>query len=301
MEETAEEILTGEIDIIGTVRETINSLCNSLFNSISDTLFPLLDDIVFIDGKVLETKQFEKFFGTSASSGVLTLANLLITAFVLYYCGRLIISHFTGNSIDSPYKFFIRTLIVVVFMNCSFALCQYMLNMVFDISSFFLELGEDLFKEKISFITFTNEMKNFSNNEFDVFSIDGILSSTLYLSSFSLVLNFALRYVLIKVLTILSPFFFLCLINQNTEHFFKNYLRCLFSLLILQVFVSVILVLPFILIKETSNTMFNKILLIGTISALLKSNQTIREIIGGLDITANIQSGISGLKSMFAK
>lgn len=161
--------------------------------------------------------------------------------------------------------------------------------------------GEDLFGKEISFITFTNELKKTLNNNSDIFSLDGILASTLYISSFSLVINFALRYVLMKILIVLSPFVFLCLINQTTEGFFKSWLKCFFSLLILQVIVAIILLLSFTLAKETSNELLNNILLVGAISALLKANQFVRELIGGLGINANISTGISSIKSMFSR
>ena len=164
-----------------------------------------------------------------------------------------------------------------------------------------MNFGDDLYGKEISFITFSNELKITLRNNSDIFSLDGILSSTLYISSFSLVITFALRYVLIKILIILSPFFFLCLINQNTQNFLKNYLKCFFSLLFLQVLVAIILLVSFTLAKETSNELLNNILLVGAINAILKANQFVRELIGGLGLEASVQTGISGIKSMFSK
>ncbi len=125
-----------------------------------------------------------------------------------------------------------------------------------------------------------------------MFSLNGILASTLYLSSFSLALNFALRYILIKVLILLSPFAFLCLINQPTYNLFKSWAKSFFAILFLQIIVSIILLLPFAIMKENSDTLFNQLLLIGAITALLKSNQFVKELIGGLGITANMQTGL---------
>lgn len=290
--------IENEINIVETVKETINSLLNSLFDSINNTVFPLLDDIVFINKDIAK---MENLFGTSDTNGILILANCLLFAFVLYYSVRLMLSHFTGNTVDSPHKFFIKAVLVAIAMNSSLYLCSAFVNATDQVSSFFCALGEELFDTEISFITFTDELKRNLRNNSDIFSLDGILASTLYISSFSLVINFSLRYVLIKVLIILSPFVFLCLMNQTTEGFFKSWLKCLFSLLILQVVVSIILLLSFSLASETSNELFNKILLVGAISALLKSNQFVKELIGGLGINANIQTGLSGIKSMFAK
>lgn len=300
MEATA-EVTTNEVNIIEVVKETVNSLCNSLFDSINNSVFPLLDDIVFINSDITDSKNMQSLIGTDITNGVLILANCLLFAFVLYYAIRLFLSKFSGNIIDSPYKFFIKAVLVAITMNFSLSLCSFLVDSTYAVSSFFCALGEDLFGKEISFITFTNELKRSLNNNSDIFSLNGILSSTLYISSFSLIINFSLRYVLIKILIILSPFVFLCLINQTTESFFKSWFKSFFSLLILQVIVAIILLLSFTLANETSNPLFNNILLVGAINALLKANQFVKELIGGLGINANIQNGISSLKSMFTK
>ena len=49
MPENIESTVEAEVNIIETVKETINSLCDSLFTSINNNVFPLLDDIVFVD------------------------------------------------------------------------------------------------------------------------------------------------------------------------------------------------------------------------------------------------------------
>lgn len=103
------ETVANEINIIETVQETINTLCNSLFDSIRNTIFPLLDEIVFIDNDIMESAYMEKLFGTSLTSGVLILANCLFTAFVLYYCIRLLISHLSGSNIESPREIFYKS------------------------------------------------------------------------------------------------------------------------------------------------------------------------------------------------
>ena len=267
----------------------MNELCDSLFSSINNTVFPLLDDITFIDNDITETTHLENLFGTSMTSGVLFLANSLITAFVLYYSIRLLLAHFSSQPVEHPYKFFLKTVLIMIIMNYSLTICTYLINATSTISSFFCELGFDIFGKKISFITLTNELRKSFDSSFNIFSLNGVLASTLYLSSFSLALNFALRYILIKVLIILSPFAFLCLMNQSTEPLFKSWCKAFVALLFLQIIVAIILLLPFAIMRENSHSLFNELLMIGAITALLKSNQFVKELIGGLGITANFQ------------
>lgn len=265
-----EVIVENEINIIETVQETINTLCNSLFDSIRNIIFPLLDEIVFIDNDIVESAYMEKLFGTSLTSGVLILANCLLTAFVLYYCIRLIISNLTGTNIESPGKFFIKTILVSILMNYSLSICTFLIDSTCNFTSFFCYLGKDIFGKEISFVTLTNEITKTLNDSFNMFSIDGILSSTLSISSFSLIINFAFRYIILKVLILLSPFIMLCLINNSTSFLIKSWVKCFLSLLFLQVVVAIILLLPFAIMKEDATSYFNKLLLVRNNSSIIK-------------------------------
>ena len=112
----------------------------------------------------------------------------------------------------------------------------------------------------------------------------------LSISSFSLIISFALRYIMIKVLVLSAPFAFLCLLNKNTTGFFKSWYRSLLSLLLVQVLIALILLLPYAIIKDSSSEILNKILIIGAINALLKSGQFIKEFMSGIGISSNFQS-----------
>ena len=72
-------------------------------------------------------------------------------------------------------------------------------------------------------------------------------------------------------------------------------------MLLLQIVISALLLIPHALLKEDANSIFNKLLLVGSISALLKSGQLVKEFLGGIGITTNFQAGISGIKSMISR
>lgn len=256
------DTVTSEINIVEIVQNTINELCSSLFSSIQQKIFPLLDEIIFIDNDIMETTQMEKIFADSPTSGILLLANCLLTAFVLYYCLRLALAHFSSSKVEHPGKFFIKTILAGILMNYTPYICTLFINLTADITSFFSFLAQDLFDKEISFVVFTSELNSFLSESFNMFSLDGILSSTLSISSFSLVLNFSLRYIFLKLLIILSPFCTLCLINNNTTSIFKSWIKCFFSLLLLQIVVSIILIISFAVMKDSTNSYFNKLLLI---------------------------------------
>lgn len=61
------------------------------------------------------------------------------------------------------------------------------------------------------------------------------------------------------------------------------------------------LLIPYTLLSESNDVLFNKVLLVGSIMALLKSNQFVKEFIGGIGIGTNFQSGIAGIRSLISK
>ena len=131
------------------------------------------------------------------------------------------------------------------------------------------------------------------NGNINVFSLDGIIKGTLTVSLLNLVFSYSLRYVMIKILILLSPFAFLSLIMENTAHFFRSWYRNVFSLLFVQIIVSIILLLLFSMDFSKAN-LLNKFIYIGGIYALIRANSIVRELFGGM--STSVQSGISRLK-----
>ena len=127
----------------------------------------------------------------------------------------------------------------------------------------------------------------------NVFSLDGIIKGTLTVSLLNLVFSYSLRYVMIKILILLSPFALLSLIMENTAHFFKSWYRNVFSLLFVQIIVSIILLLLFSMDYSKAN-LLNKFIYIGGIYALIRANSIVRDLFGGM--STSVQSGLSRLK-----
>lgn len=128
----------------------------------------------------------------------------------------------------------------------------------------------------------------------DIFTLDGLIKGTLTISLLNLVFSYSLRYIMIKIFVLLSPFAFLSLILESTSHFFKSWYRNLFSLLFIQIIVAIVLLLLFSMDYSKGN-LINKFIYIGGIYALIRANSIVKELFGG--ISTNIQSGITNLKT----
>lgn len=274
--------------------ETINNLLNNLLTSIDTTLYEVLDELVFIDTNILKVPFFEKIFGTYSNNGLLLIANSLLIAFVIYYAVKLAYSSYTSQPIESPRHFILKLLILGICINSSYFICEQFLNINYLFSSSIQELGQYIFDSSISFAKLIEKLNidiYSTSTNFNIFSFDGISKAFIIISLFNLIFSYALRYILVKLFVLLTPFSLLTLLNNSTSWFFKSWIRCLFSLLIMQSFIALILLLIFS-INFNSNTL-SKLTYLGCIYALVHINSYIRQLVGGISTEVSNNFGIS--------
>lgn len=274
--------------------DTINTVLGNLFSSIDNNLYSLLDDITFISSDILNDKNFENIFGTSTTNGILLIANSLLLGTILYFAIRYLLSHFTYSQIEKPHNFLIKLIICGICMNCSYFLISIFLDLFSNISLSIRSLGENLFNKNICFselILDINTNISINSSSIDIFSIDGLIKSVISASLLNLVFSYSFRYVLIKVLILISPFAILSNSLNSTSWIFKSWFKNLFSLLFIQIIVSIILLILFSIDYSSSN-LFYKFIYIGGLYALIKANSFVREFIGGVstDISQNVNN-----------
>ena len=291
---------TYQNNITQTIIDTINSIFNNLFSSIDNNLYSILDKLLFINENILKESFLENLLGNSFSKSLLIIANSLLFGFSLYYCFKLLFSHFSYLEIEKPYQFIFKLLIFGICINSSYFICEKILSINYLISSSICEVGKNIFNVDISFSNLLLELNSIISIEqtsFNIFSVDGLIKSFISIGLFNLVFSYSLRYILLKVFVLITPFAFLTLINRSTSWFFKTWLRSFLSLLLLQSFVSIILIIIFSL-NYDSKDLFSKFLYIGGIYSLSKANSYMRELIGGIstDISTNFNAINNKLK-----
>lgn len=282
-------------NITQTIIDTINTIFETLFASIDNNLYSVLDEITFINSDILNDSNFEKLFGTSTSNGILLIANSLLLGFLLYYSFKYLMSHITYHKVDSPFSFIIKIVVFGICMNFSFFIVQMLLDLNSNISLAIRSLGENLFGKNICFselINTINTKASIDTSSLNIFSIDGLIKSTLSISLLSLVFSYSLRYIMVKVFVLLAPFAFISLCTDNTSWFFKSWLKNLFSLLFIQIIVSLVLLILFSLDFDDTN-LFNKFVYVGGIYALIRANTFVREFIGG--VSTNVSQSVKSL------
>ena len=239
--------------IVEIIINTINKLFNNIFSSINNSMFSKLDEFAFIDIKILNNRYIKSFIGDFSGGGkIIYLTDALLIAIALYFIIKYFFSVFSGVQTERPFQFIFKLFIFALIINFSYTICYCIINFTNLISSSIQELGKDVVHSNISFSELINKLNNkisiSSSDNFDLFSFDGMIKSLASIGLLSLLLNYSVRYVLIMFFIVSSPLAFLSLINYSTNWIFKAWFKSLFSLLIIQVFYHLFLLLFFQLI-----------------------------------------------------
>lgn len=281
---------TTQLNVTELISKSINSLFNNLFTSIDENIYTVLDNITFIDSATINNSFFRNIYGTPNSVGILLLANSLLIGLIIFYAIRLICANFISSQVEQPFQFFFKCILLGIIMNFSYYILIQILDFNSLLSLAIREIGENIFNINICFtelIRKINAVSLISEHTFNVFSFNGLIKSFTSFGLINLLFSYSLRYVMIKVLLLITPFSILSLINNSTAWFFKAWFKSLFSLLLLQSLISIILLIIFS-VEFFSNDSISKLLFIGSIYALIKSNQFIKELFGGISTECSV-------------
>ena len=174
-------------------------------------------------------------------------------------------------------------------MNFSYFILEQFFNLISYITIALQDLGSNLFGKTICFselISSINSNASVGGNTLNIFSLDGLLKTSLSVSLLGLVFSYSLRYIMIKIFILLAPFAILSSASNQLSWFFKSWLRNLFSLLFIQIIVVIILLILFSM-DYSSGNLFIKFSYIGGIYALLRANSFVREFMGGVSTTVS--------------
>ena len=282
-------------EISNIIINTINIIFQNLFSSIDSKLYDILDNLAFINTDILKDKYFSNIFGTSTTSGILLISNSLLIGIIIYFSIKFLMSRFIDNKIESPIQFIFKLLIFGICMNSAYFIIEQIIKLNFNISAAIMSIGEDIFGKKICFssLIYNINLSLSKSNELNIFTIEGITTGAIITSLLNLVFSYSVRYIMVKIFILLSPFAFLSLCLESTSWFFRAWSKNLFSLLLVQIIISIILVIIFSMDYE-SHDLLTKYLYIGAISCLIKVNSIVKEFIGG--ISTEIRNNIQGLK-----
>ena len=288
-------------NITSSIISTINTIFSKIFSSIDNNVYAILADFTFINSDILNDSYFSRIFGLSSGTGILIVSNALVFGILIYYGFRLIFSHLGITEAERPSKFIFRLIIFGICMNFSLFICDEIIYINSLFSNTIRLIGENTLDFSINFSTLINKLNSIisiNTDALDIFSLDGIIKTLVSFGILNLVITYSIRYVLVKVFVLLSPFAFLTLTTKPTSIIFKSWIKAFLSLLLIQDFVAIVLLLVFSLDLSPKN-LFSKFILIAAIFILIKSNSYVRELFGG--ISTDFSIGMGNLKSMLKK
>ena len=285
-----------EVNIISLITNAINTLFSNLFSSIDNNLYSVLDDLLFIKTDIMNNSYLQNILGEGKVSGIILIANSLVIGFLIYYAFSYLMSHFTFNEVQKPSQFVFRLLLCVISINFAYFLCDKILFFTSSISLAIRDLGEGIFHHPISFASLVTKLNSniyLNNTDFNMFSLDGLIKGFISIGLINIALSYALRYIMIIVFILISPFVFLSLVLTKTGWLFKSWIKLFLSLLFLQILVPIILLVIFSLSSGGSD-MFSNLTIIGGVYALIRANSYLRDFMGGL--STDVSAGISSLR-----
>lgn len=286
-----------KLNLTDAIYQSLNDIFSKLFSSIDNSIYSLLDSLCFIDNAVLKNSAISKLLGNNASEGFLLICNALVIGFILYYAINFLFSHLTYIKVSSPSQFLFKCIIFVAVMNSSLWICTEIVNIVSIITNIIIDLGKTYFGEHVSFANLINIINSkiyINTEEFSIISFDGIIKSFCSIGLINLLFSYSLRYIMVQVFILTSPFAFSSLISDSSSWIFKSWFRSFISLLLVQLLIAIILCLALSLGINNSN--FSKLLFIGIIYALTRANSYMTQIFGG--ISTDISNGISSIKNL---
>ena len=124
----------------------------------------------------------------------------MLLGIILYFSFRFLLSHFTYSQIEKPHSFLLKLIICGICMNFSYFLISQYLDIFSNISLAIRNLGENLFNKNICFselILDINTNISVDISSIDIFSLYGLIKSTITFSLLNLVLSYSFRYFLV--------------------------------------------------------------------------------------------------------
>ena len=286
-----------EINLVSSLLESINSIFSSLISSINSSIYTYLDDLLFIDTNIFEGTHFMNILGSENNPGLIYICNSLIYAFMLYYGFSLLLSYLTFSQVQKPSSFIFKIFLCAVAVNSCRLICYATIFTNSAITLAIRSVGEHLFNTQISFTNLIEKLNTtiYIEEAFNLFTFKGLIKAFISIGFVNLAISYSLRYIMIQVFILISPFSILSLSVEKFSWIFKSWCKTFLSLLFLQIFVALILLITFSL-NFDQNDVFSELIYIGAIFTIIRANSFLKEFMGGL--STDINFGLTTIKNL---
>ena len=279
-------------DFSSIIQNSLNAIFSRIFSSLDNSFYSILDNLAFINTSILDNNVIKALLGTNIKTGILAICNSFILGFILYYSLRFLFSHLIYVKTESPKEFILKAIIFSALMNNSLWICEQIIFIIDFSTSFLISTAEELFQKTITFSEFLNILNTtlfWVPAATDLFSFSGIVKSFSSIGLINLVFTFSLRYIMVLIFILISPFAFLSLITNSSSWIFKTWIKSFVSLLLYQLIIGLLLIISFTF-TNIANSLLVSIFYVGIIQAFQRTSFFIKEIFGGINVSVSNSS-----------
>ena len=224
----------------------LNEMCKALFNSVDKNAFKYLDELAFLDESKFKTGIELELIGNNIYEGIIGIAISILMGIALYYIVNYFIRKIINEEMENPYTFIIKSIIAGFFIIYIKDIVLFVISVNNIITKEILNLTQTFFNQRVTFeniLIKINETLYVQGEGFNVMSFDGIIKIYLVFGIINLIFEYSLRYVMIKIMFILSPIFVAFKTNRKMEYLYNNWVKGMFGLLFMQNIIAIILVI----------------------------------------------------------
>ena len=276
-------------DFSSIIQNSLNAIFSRIFSSLDNSFYSILDNLAFINTSILDNNVIKALLGTNINTVILAICNSFILAFILYYSLKFLFSHLIYVKTESPKEFIFKAIIFSTLMNNSLWICEQIIFIIDLCTTFFISTAEELFQKTITFSEFLNILNTtlfWVPAATDLFSFSGIVKSFSSIGLINLVFTFSLRYIMILIFILISPFAFLSLLTNSSSWIFKTWIKSFVSLLLYQLIIGLLLIISFTF-TNIANSLLVSIFYVGIIQAFQRTSFFIKELLGGINISVS--------------
>ena len=257
----------------------INTISEKIFKSVEGEVFKGLDDLLIIDEKILSKEPLNTLFVKAETGGLVILTTSFVIFFLIYFLLVKAISMYNGESTENIFKYMARIILCVILSSSSIYISEKVLELNGVFSEVIANIGKDLTGESICFENLREVVTNLDKYmSSEALSIDGVIKGVISFGATTILISFAIRYVTLIFLLIVTPLAIMFASSDATYGIFKSWLKIFLTNLLVQNVVLIILMIPLAL-KGTNDESF-KIILVGSIYLLYRINNFTKEFLG---------------------
>ena len=260
---------------------SINIITEKIFKSIEGEVFKNLDDLLIINEQILYKEPLKTLFITDSGNGFMVLITSFVIFFIIYYIIARTLAMYNGENTENIFKYMLKIIVCVICSTFSLFICEQVFQINGLLTEIIKSIGKDLTGQEICFTSLKELVINLDEYmSEEALSIDGIIKGVISFGATTMLITFAIRYVTIIFLTLISPIVIMFASSGATYGIFKNWLKMFCGNLFMQNLVIIILMIP-LSVKEVDNDLF-KIILVGSIYLLYRINNFSKEFLGNI-------------------